>query len=120
MNYVLDTNILIYPFSGQLAEVIPDGKQGYSVITEIELRSFQSLTQTAADKIQQALSLMTRFELNDAVREQTILLRRNHKMKLPDAVIVATAMVQESVLISNDERLHRINGLQTMRLALLQ
>lgn len=120
MNYVLDTNILIYLFSGQLAEAIPDGNHGYSVITEIELRSFQSLTQTATDKIQQALSLMNRLELNDAVREQTILLRRNHKLKLPDALIVATAMTQESVLISNDERLHRIDGLQTMRLMLLQ
>ncbi|MCL5796909.1 MAG: PIN domain-containing protein [Gammaproteobacteria bacterium] len=63
---------------------------------------------------------MTRLELNDTVREQAILLRKNHKLKLPDAVIVATAMTQESVLISNDERLHRIDGLQTMRLALLQ
>ncbi len=45
MSYVLDTNILIYLFSGQLAEAIPDGKHGYSVITEIELRSFQPLTQ---------------------------------------------------------------------------
>lgn len=37
MNYVLDTNILIYLFSGQLAEAIPDGNHGYSVITEIEV-----------------------------------------------------------------------------------
>ena len=44
LDYLLDPNILILLFNDQLAEAIPDGKLGYSIITEIELLSFSRLT----------------------------------------------------------------------------
>jgi predicted nucleic acid-binding protein len=44
VDYLFDTNILIYLLNKRLAEKLPSGRYGYSVITEIELLSFPALT----------------------------------------------------------------------------
>lgn len=48
IDYLFDTNILIYLLNNRLAENLPSGRYGYSVITEIELLSFPALTTTDA------------------------------------------------------------------------
>jgi predicted nucleic acid-binding protein len=55
LDYLLDTNILILLFNDQLAESIPDGNLGYSIITEIELLSFSRLTKEEEDLIKENL-----------------------------------------------------------------
>ncbi|WP_404356236.1 hypothetical protein [Methylotuvimicrobium sp. KM1] len=56
INYLFDTNILIYLLNDRLAENLPNGRYGYSVITEIELLSFPALTATDAQIISNYLS----------------------------------------------------------------
>lgn len=43
IDYILDTNIFILLFNGQLDEAIPEGFLGFSMITEIELLSFSEM-----------------------------------------------------------------------------
>jgi predicted nucleic acid-binding protein len=51
--------------------------------------------------------------LADDVVDKTIEIRRNQKIKLPDAVIAATAMIHNYTLISrNDEDFRHISGLK--------
>jgi len=43
MNFLLDTNAIIYLVNGRLGSGVPGGRYGVSVITEIELLSFPDL-----------------------------------------------------------------------------
>ncbi|MDP9048391.1 MAG: PIN domain-containing protein, partial [Bacteroidota bacterium] len=40
--------------------------------------------------------------LSDQIAEETINLRRNHRIKLPDALIYATALVENVPLLNNN------------------
>ncbi len=44
MTGLLDTNVALYLLGGQLAEPLPAGSYGVSVITEMELLAWPSLT----------------------------------------------------------------------------
>ncbi|MDO9142659.1 MAG: hypothetical protein Q7U38_20245 [Methylobacter sp.] len=39
-------------------------------------------------------------------------------LKLPDAIVCATALLEQAVLLTNDKKLHEINGLQCRALEL--
>jgi len=45
-------------------------------------------------------------------------LRKKHNLKLPDAIICATALSQNSWLITFDESLNKIKELKTLKLEL--
>ena len=44
-----------------------------------------------------------------SVKEETISIRQNRKIKLPDAIIAATAIVHRAELLTNDKGLHNID-----------
>ena len=52
-----------------------------------------------------------RIYLTDSVRDETIRLRRKTKLKLPDAIIVASALIHDAILLTNDKDFSTINGL---------
>ncbi|MBF0487781.1 MAG: type II toxin-antitoxin system VapC family toxin [Nitrospirae bacterium] len=116
---MLDTNAVIYLIGGSLAtNTLPDGEYGLSVITEIELLSFPSLTIDEEKTIRILIDSVQRLPLSDAVRDATIGLRRRVGLKLPDAVIAATALQWGAVLLTNDSRMADIPDLKTQTLVL--
>lgn len=116
INYLFDTNILIYLLNNRLAEKLPSGCYGYSVITEIELLSFPALTVTDAQIITSYLNDIVLISLTDNIKQKTINLRRTYRIKLPDAIIAATAMETKATLLTNDIALHKIDGLNCLSL----
>ena len=116
LDYLIDTNILILLFNSKLAEPIPNGKLGYSVITEIELLSFSRLTKNEENLIKENLKLLDRVALTADIAQKTILLRRKYNLKTPDAIIVATAWEHNAILLSNDLQLTRIAEIQVSSL----
>jgi len=42
--------------------------------------------------------------LDDEIKLKTVEVRKNHKLKLPDAIIAATALKKDLTLISSDKR----------------
>lgn len=50
------------------------------------------------------LAIFERLELTTPVAERTIILRRQNRRKLPDAVILATAQIAASTLITRNTR----------------
>jgi predicted nucleic acid-binding protein len=99
MKYLFDSNILIYHLRGSLnqrgSDLILEGLTGegaYSIISKIELLGFN---QTPAEEQQARLFLsgLQELELTSDIAEQTIQLRKNYKIKLPDAAIAATALI---------------------------
>ena len=96
--YLVDTNIIIYHFNGE--PVATDWllrhqeKLSISVITKIEVLSYPFEPEEEA----LVLKFLNRFELiyvTDDIIDATIRLRRQRKIKTPDAVIGATALVRE-------------------------
>jgi hypothetical protein len=117
--YLLDTNAIIYLISGRLVLPLPDGQYSVSIVTEIELLSFPGLSAEEEQKIRDLLFLLNRVQLTDAVRDETIRLRRKNRLKLPDAIIAASAMIVDAVLLTNDHAFSSIDELviETLQLS---
>jgi predicted nucleic acid-binding protein len=58
------------------------------------------------------------IDLTDDVKNETIALRRSVKLKLPDCIVVATAVVLDSVLLTADKHLLSLSlpGLRTQNI----
>lgn len=108
MNYLVDTNIVIYYFNGltddqAIHTILADSFQ-ISIITKIE---FLGWGQFASDlesyaKARTFISHATIFDLQNEIAEQAILLRQKFKTKTPDAIIAATALVNELTVVTNN------------------
>jgi len=114
--YLLDTNAIIYLIGGRLAAPLPAGHYSFSVISEIELLSFTGLSTEDEQKIGELLTLLDRVELNQAVRLEAIKLRKQKRLKLPDAIIAASAIVNQATLFTNDQALQSTSGLTVQSL----
>ena len=91
---------------------MPQDVYGVSVITEMELLSWPSLTEAEEAKVRGFLNGVKRMELTAPVRRQAIHIRRHHRLKLPDAIICATAMDAGVTLWTNDTQLAQVDGLR--------
>lgn len=107
--FLLDTNTIIYYLKGGLSASgmktigdIADDRPAISVITKIELLGFNALTAKEQELTNKFVEASLVFNLNEAVINQTIALRKQHKIKIPDAVIAATAMVYSLTLITHN------------------
>jgi len=118
VNYIIDTNILILFFSGKLQEPLPSAKMGISVISEIEILSYPCLSTKDEQQLKAILSGLTCFSLTNEIKEQTIQLKRQYKIKLPDAIICATAMIHQATLLTNDKQLFNLHELDVQSLAI--
>ena len=64
------------------------------------------------------LQAVTVCELTPAICEQAVRLRREERLKLPDAIICATALEHGAELWTNDGRLFNVPGLRCRSVAL--
>jgi len=60
MNFLLDTNTIIYLINNRLAMALPSGRYGVSIITEIELLSFPELHIDEEQRIRAFLAVADR------------------------------------------------------------
>jgi predicted nucleic acid-binding protein len=118
VKFLLDTNVVIYLLGGRLRHSLPQGDFGVSVITEIELPSFPALSPDDDQVMRGFLDEVVRYPLTDAIRDQTISLRRQFRLKLPDALIAATALDAGATLLTNDQQLHIVPHLNVQAVEL--
>ena len=111
MTGLLDTNVALYLLGGQLAESLPSGTYGVSVITEMELLAWPSLTTEEEKKVREFLGQVVICELTPSIRGRAVQLRKEQHLKLPDAVVCATAMEFGVELWTNDTTLAKVPGL---------
>ncbi|MBA2775341.1 MAG: type II toxin-antitoxin system VapC family toxin [Chloroflexia bacterium] len=112
MSVVLDTNIVIYELAGRFVQPLPAGPYVVSIITEIELLSYQSLDESEEREIRSFLDGVAVIGLTPEIRAETITLRRLQRLKLPDAIVAATSISLGIELLTSDRRLARTPGLQ--------
>lgn len=109
MNYLLDTNFVINYFKGifkgdtrKFADSVINDTTFISVITRMELLSWKSLNAKDEEVIKEFISDSTVFSLEENIINTTILLRKANKIKLPDAIIAATALEQGMQLLTHN------------------
>jgi len=102
---VIDTNILVdYLLGVPLAatELALYKNPAISTISWIEVMAG---TTTQTEKVARAfLQTFDLLEIDAKVAEQAVILRKAHRIKLPDAVIWATAQVHQCLLVSRNTR----------------
>nr|VFJ72129.1 MAG: hypothetical protein BECKFW1821C_GA0114237_10329 [Candidatus Kentron sp. FW] len=118
MNIVTDTNVVIYLQKGLLADDLPSGEYLISVITEMELFSFPGLNDEQRTWPRRFIDDMEIVGIDERIKQRAIALRREHHLKLPDAIVAATAIGRNAILYSNDQDFSRLPDLKWRKLAL--
>lgn len=119
--YIIDNNVISNYFAELfskkatefVADVI-DEIPNISVITEIEALSWQHPDKGKEAIVQSFVDDARIFELSPAIVKECIKIRRSKKMKTPDAIIAATAIVHNFILISSDSDFKNIKGLKVV------
>ena len=110
-NILIDTNIALYLLQGneKVANLL-DGKRVFaSFVTEVEILSYSKITKEEESKIKEFLSEITIVGWNDVVRDRAIKLKRNYKIKLPDAIIIATAIYLKVPFLTADREFLKVS-----------
>jgi predicted nucleic acid-binding protein len=115
---IFDTNVVIYLQKGLLARPLPRGEYFISVISELELRSFHGLDAANQEWLDAFLSDIAIVELDGQIKENAVRLRRDHRLRLPDAIIAASALACHAILLTNDQRLLAIPDVQSQAVEL--
>jgi tRNA(fMet)-specific endonuclease VapC len=112
--FLLDTNAVIALLAGnaQVVELLRGADWiGISIITRLEFLAFSGLSDADRDLFTQFVQRVDVIGLSasdDGLLEQVIAIRLKHRLKLPDAIVVATAMDTMGDLVSADAQLQNI------------
>ena len=91
-----------------ISEII-DEQINISSINKIELLGFKETEQKLIDFV----NFSEIYHIDNEVIDKTIELRKKYKIKLPDAIIAATAIVNNFILISHNVKdFQKINELK--------
>lgn len=107
LRLLFDTNVII-DFLKQknatidLSPLVLQHECLVSVITKLELLKFPFITFDEENIINEFLALLTILPMNTAIENETIALSRSTRLKLPDAIIGATAIVYDAELVTTD------------------
>ena len=108
--FLLDTNSVIYYLDNALPDSAMffldnalDNESNISVISEIELLGWNPPKDISLKPVQDFVDTSTVFPLDEVIVQKTIEIRRIKKIKLPDAVIAATALIYGLEIISRNK-----------------
>ena len=121
-DYLVDTNILIHVLAGDLpaeartaVEEIISAGFSVSVITRIEFLGWRGHTTGGYEAARTLVECARLHLLTAPVADRAIFLRRSFGISLPDAVIAATALESDSILVTRNVRDFRgIDDLQVL------
>jgi predicted nucleic acid-binding protein len=106
--YLIDTNILIYHTEGSevVSNIIREAlaRKGFnvSVLTKIEFLGWEKHSPEGFEKCSRLIKLSNVYLIDDDIAEKTIELKRRVKIKVADAVIAATALVNNFKLVTRN------------------
>jgi predicted nucleic acid-binding protein len=110
LTYLWDTNTVIYylqqqfpPNAEQFIDSISQNEEpAISVITEIELLCWKTPAESDEKILQNFTNDALVIELEQQIKLKTVEIRKLIKIKLPDAIIAATALVYNLTLITRN------------------
>ena len=108
VNVLLDTNVLVYHVAGDpaatrfLDETIARRSFCLSTLTVIEFLGWHGHTDDEFVECKELIELATIFPISKEVADKAIELRRVKRIKLADAVIASTALINNLKLVTGN------------------
>jgi predicted nucleic acid-binding protein len=110
VKYLWDTNTVIYYLQRQLPpnaekfidELLKLERPSISAINEIELFCWKTATEKDLDVLQEFTSDAHVIELERPIKLKTAEIRKTYKIKLPGAIIAATAVVHDLTMLTRN------------------
>ncbi|CAD5280534.1 MULTISPECIES: type II toxin-antitoxin system VapC family toxin [unclassified Imperialibacter] len=123
IEYLWDTNVVIYYLQQQFSPsaekfidaILANSQPSISSITEIELLCWSAPTEKDLEVVKNFIEDAWVFELESAVKMKTAEIRKAHKVKLPDAIIAATAVEFDLTLLTRN--INDFKNIQALKLA---
>ena len=123
MRWLLDTNVWIDAHAGQAdacrvfakARAAQGAWVGFSAITKLEALGYSGLTAADDKALRELLAQFEEVPILPAVIDEAIRLRRLHKLKTPDAIIAAAALLQQAEVVTrNTADFKKVAGLSVL------
>jgi hypothetical protein len=110
MRWLLDSNVLIDPLAGlpHGVRILREARNRrevsviYSAITRIEDLGFPSLTEQEEAAVRRLLNEFEEIAISDAVIERAIRIRKAARVKIPDALIAASALNVQAIVVTRN------------------
>ena len=118
LKVMLDTNAIISLLRGDYSviELINKADQvSISVISKLEFLAFDGLTEKDKIVFLKFCERIHVYELNaqdQELMEKIIVIKKKYKLNLPDAIIAATAIIHDTILITEDKDFSKIQELK--------
>ena len=113
---LIDSNIIIYGSKLKyqfVRDYLAKEDIAVSKISLIEALGFHRLEAKESQILEQLLASCYQYSINDEIIRRAITLRQQKKMSLGDAIIAATALQHELLLVTaNEEDFNWISGLE--------
>lgn len=112
IKYLWDTNTAIYYLQQQFPQsaekfidsTLSNSIPAISAITEIELPCWKTATEKDLEVLHAFINDTVVFELEKDIKLKTAEIRKANQIKLPDAIIAATALVNGLTLLTRNVR----------------
>ncbi|GHT15540.1 hypothetical protein AGMMS4956_15740 [Bacteroidia bacterium] len=116
IDYLIDTNILIYILQGNpiVRYFAQEEVLAISCITEMEVQGKYNLLENEKSIITRVLEKCHIIDINYSIKQLTIQIKQAAKVKLPDAIIAATALQQGLTLVTADKEFSKIKNLDLL------
>lgn len=104
-NLLLDSNIVIYIAQQKLIPddfILPDDRLFVSDISLMETLGYAFSDPTELQETEALLNVLVRLPIADAVVMKVIEIRQSRRMKLPDAIIAATALLNGCTVVTRN------------------
>jgi predicted nucleic acid-binding protein len=110
---LVDTSIFISLLQGnrKIAELLSGKILFYSFISEIELLGVSGISSAQQQIVKDVLKNCVRIGYSETTGEKTIAIKQKKKIKIPDAIIAASAIEHDIALFTADKDFASINEL---------
>ncbi len=112
----VDTNIIVYLLDGDdtLATFLQGQTVYVSFITQLELLGYQGLSSDDEKKIENFLENCVIIDINPSIKKEVIKLRKKHKIKLADAIIMGSSFYMDLPILTSDDGFNKVDKLEVI------
>jgi predicted nucleic acid-binding protein len=113
IDFLVDTNFLIFVSQeNEIVSAFLDYNIGVSYISEMELLGVFSISKIQKDAMQKILDQCYILDSTTEIKKSAISLKQKYKIKLPDAIIAATAIHYNLPFVTADADFKTIKELK--------